>query len=62
MILIVPLEKLTFLRIVILPIGCLVFTAAGKLRETMASQELLTAKVKYKRASAPKSRNGCITW
>ncbi|KAF5678252.1 hypothetical protein FCIRC_6535 [Fusarium circinatum] len=28
----------------------------------MAIQDLMTGKVKHKRASAPKSRNGCITW
>ncbi|CVK94801.1 uncharacterized protein FMAN_13127 [Fusarium mangiferae] len=27
----------------------------------MATQELVTAKVKHKRVSTPKSRNGCIT-
>ncbi|EMT62891.1 hypothetical protein FOC4_g10001088 [Fusarium odoratissimum] len=28
----------------------------------MAIQGIVTAKIKHKRASAPKSRNGCITW
>ncbi|KAF5965582.1 hypothetical protein FBULB1_12143 [Fusarium bulbicola] len=61
-ILIVRLEKLTLLRSLILPMGCLVFTATGELRATMAIQELVTGKAKHKRASAPKSRKGCITW
>lgn len=62
LILILSSEKLTLFRIVNLPIGFFVFTATGKLRATMATQELVNAKVKHKCASAPKSRNGCITW
>ncbi|EXL74442.1 hypothetical protein FOPG_10470 [Fusarium oxysporum f. sp. conglutinans race 2 54008] len=58
---ILRLEKLASPRSVILPIGSLVFTANGILRTTMAIQGIVTAKIKHKRASAPKSRNGCIT-
>ncbi|KAJ4113146.1 hypothetical protein NW769_006177 [Fusarium oxysporum] len=58
---ILRLEKLTSPRSVLLPIGSLVFTANGILRTTMAIQGIATAKIKHKRASAPKSRNGCIT-
>jgi hypothetical protein len=62
MIFISCLEKLTSPRSVVLPIGSLVFTVNGILRATMAIQGIVTAKIKHKRASAPKSRNGCITW
>ncbi|KAF5692412.1 cytochrome-b5 reductase [Fusarium denticulatum] len=48
--------------IIILPIGSLVFIVNGFLRATMATQGIFTAKIKHKRAFAPKSRNGCITW